>query len=351
MTHSKKPIIVVGAGLAGLCVALRLIEKNQAVIVYDNGVNHSSAVAAGMINPLVFRRMTKSWRVDEFMAELLSFYKGLEAQTGMSFFHPITIRRMFSTENERQLWLKKQALPEFEKYMEILSEEDDQFDKVHNNFGSGRVKQSSYVETDSFLKAAKSLVSKYGEIRNEPFHYGLLEENLYKGEAFSSLVFCEGYMGKSNPLFGYLPLQQTKGETLTIRSERLPENESVNRKCFVLPLGNQSFKIGSTYVWNTPSVETTSEGREEILENLSYLTTESVEIIDQKAGVRPTVLDRRPLMGRHPERSNLYVMNGLGAKGYMLAPLLSQSLVDLILNDLPLDSEVEIQRYADKYTN
>ena len=44
-------------------------------------VNFSSRIAAGIINPLVFRRMTKSWRVDDFIPFLKSHYKELEELT------------------------------------------------------------------------------------------------------------------------------------------------------------------------------------------------------------------------------------------------------------------------------
>lgn len=342
---SEKPFIIVGAGLAGLSVAIRLIEQNQPVIVYDNQVNHSSAVAAGMINPLVFRRMTKSWRVDAFMPMLISFYKELEMATENSFFHPITIRRVFSTEDERNLWLKKQNLPEFQNYMELTTTEDGNYNGAINKFGSGRVKQSAYIETIPFLSAAKTFVANHAEIRNISFDYQLISNKSYDGKPFNAVIFCEGYLNPENPFFNYLPLQQTKGETLTIKSDSLPKNESINRKCFVLPVGQNAFKIGSTYDWNNPSLEPTLEGRQTILENLTHLTEEKVEIIDQQAGIRPTTMDRRPLMGTHPQNNDLFIFNGLGAKGYMLAPMLSKEMVDYILKKAPLDAEVDIKRF------
>ena len=94
----KKNYLIVGAGVAGLTVATHLIEKEQSVTVIDSGVNHSSIAAAGMITPLVFRRITKGWRVDDFVPALQQFYRKMEAETVSSFYHPIQIRRMFSSE-------------------------------------------------------------------------------------------------------------------------------------------------------------------------------------------------------------------------------------------------------------
>lgn len=347
--NSDKPIIVVGAGLAGLSVAARLIERNKRVILFDNSINYSSIIAAGMINPLVFRRMNKSWRADECVEEIQSFYTGLEQKTESSFFHPITIRRMFSNEHERDLWLQRQSTPEYNAFMTKTTEEDDKFSGAINNFGSGRVKQAAYVDTSVFLSKVKEYVSKHGEVVSKAFDYSQLRKEEYRGLEFEKLIFCEGYLGKENPFFGYLPIQQTKGETLDITAQTVPENESVNRKCFILPLGNKKFRVGSTYVWHCDDTSITEEGREAILEKVAYLTNEKVEVVDQKAGVRPTSPDRRPMIGKHPEHDNLYVFNALGTKGYLIAPLMSREFVDHLLDGVDLDPEVTIDRFEKRY--
>ena len=74
----KLSILIVGAGLAGTSLAQRLIEKQQQVTLIDSGQNNSTAIAAGIINPMVFRRMNKSWRVDDFLKEAIAYYKNLE---------------------------------------------------------------------------------------------------------------------------------------------------------------------------------------------------------------------------------------------------------------------------------
>ena len=68
------------------------------------------------------------------------------------------------------------------------------------------------------------------------------------------------------------------------------------------------------------------------------------EVKDHHVGIRPTVADRRPVMGRHPEYNRLFVFNGLGTKGYMLAPLLSLEMADYMLEERPLDEAVLFTR-------
>ena len=68
------------------------------------------------------------------------------------------------------------------------------------------------------------------------------------------------------------------------------------------------------------------------------------EVIEHYAGVRPTVKDRRPLVGTHPLHNTIHVLNGLGTRGVMLAPAMATSLFNNIENNIPLDPMIDIKR-------
>ena len=345
---SKKEILIVGAGLSGVTVALELIERGHHVSIIDNNINYSSRIAAGIINPLVFRRMTKSWRVDDFIPFLKGHYKKLEEVTGYSFFHELPIRRLFSSEQERDFWLEKQTREEFKPYMNKLNDADFEFNQVKNPFGSGRVKETYYIDVIPFLEGTKSWISKKATVINEEFNQNILSDTTYKSVTYDEVIFCQGYLNPNNIFFKELPLDQTKGQTLTIKSKDLPENVSLNRKCFMLPRGESVFKIGSTYEWSDPSTHITESSKLELLKNLSYIIDEEVEVLNQEAGIRPTTRDRRPLIGTHKTFKNYHIFNGLGAKGYMLAPLICQEFCDYLLKGAELDPEIDINRYYRK---
>ena len=77
-----------------------------------------------------------------------------------------------------------------------------------------------------------------------------------------------------------------------------------------------------------------------------------VEVLEHEVGIRPTVIDRRPLLGKHPEFDNILIFNGLGTKGVMLAPYFAQHLVDFIEgNILELEGEVNINRFNKYFKN
>jgi len=339
-------MLVVGAGLSGVCVSLQLLKRGCDVTLIDNQINHSSRVAVGMINPLVFRRMTKSWRVDEFMPYLKSFYKNLEKETNSSFFHAVPIRRLFSSEQEREFWLKKEKRDDFSDYMTLVDQSDYDYSAAKNPFGSGRVKESYFVDVDVLYKSASNYIKEKGSIVNEEFDFAKLHNSSYKGVSYDGVIFCQGYLNKDNPFFKDLPIDPTKGQVLTISSEEIPEDVSLNRKCFILPRGNKQFKVGSTYEWHNTTTNITEDAKNIILENLSYITEEKVKVVEQIAGIRPTVKDRRPTLGTHAEHPYYHVFNGLGAKGYMIAPLLSEEFVDYLLKGKELDKEVDIGRFV-----
>lgn len=340
-------VLVVGSGVAGICLAHELLQEGCDVQLIDNNRNVSSVVAAGLINPLVFRRMTLSWRVSELLPFAYQRYREIEQLIGVSFFHSLGIRRLFASEQELDFWKKKQELPEFKEYMELLTDADLSFPAEQNTFGTARVKQAAYIDTIPFIEGNKTYFKKTGVLREETFVHADLDPqtSIYKGESYDYILFAEGKDAKTNPLFSYLPVQQTKGELLTIQSDEIYAMESLNRKCFLLPLGNGQFKVGSTYVWDTDNTDPTEEGKQTIAENLRSVTSGSYEIVQHRAGVRPTVPDRRPLLGKHPEFPKMAILNGLGTKGYMLAPLVARELIDHLLHETKLNPECNIARF------
>ena len=71
-----------------------------------------------------------------------------------------------------------------------------------------------------------------------------------------------------------------------------------------------------------------------------------VELIDHTAGVRPASRDRRPIIGTVKDHSRLAVLNGLGARGVLLAPWSAQHLIAHLFDGAALDPEVDAKRFA-----
>lgn len=346
----KQHILIIGAGLSGTCLAHQLLKKGHTVQLVDRGENHSTAIAAGMVNPMVFRRMNKSWRLDEFIQEAKSYYLELEQTLQQTFFHPLIIRRMLSSEQERKYWLEREKLPEYQNYLMAINADDDAYSSAENQFGSGRVNNAFWVDAQAYYQCNMKYFDERQLLTKGSFDVQFFDEEkfTYQNLSFDKVVFCVGYEQMNTPFFANLPIQQTKGQTLRIHSNEIPANESLNRKCFVLPIGGRIFRIGATYEWDNPGLMPTEEAKQELVGHLKVLGDFSYEIIDQQVGVRPTVLDRRPILGEHHQIKNMFLFNGLGTKGYLMAPTLARELCEHMLDGKPLDREISIERFYKK---
>ena len=68
-------------------------------------------------------------------------------------------------------------------------------------------------------------------------------------------------------------------------------------------------------------------------------------VTDHTAGIRPTVNDRRPLVGVHQEHKQLVVLNGLGTRGVMIGPTVAKNLFNHLEKGAELDPEIDIKRF------
>ena len=336
---------IIGQGVAGTLLAFELEKRGIDFHIFDQGQNHSSAIAAGIMNPVVFRRLTKTWMVDDCWDLAIDTYLALEDKLGVQFLHAKPMRRLFASEQEFGYWEDKTKRPDFQKYIAQFPENDVCPDYANNTHGNGLVKTVYHVDVQVFLSATRAFFEEKQKISIKDVDYFEILEAL-QNQQFDAVVFCQGYKNFENPFFQKLPVQTTKGQILTIKNDAISELELLNRKCFLLPLGNQLFRVGATYEWENTSLETTEEARNQIVEKLSSLIQLPFEVLAQHAGIRPTSPDRRPILGEHPEYRNMYVLNGLGTKGYLLAPWCVEHLCKHVLENQPLLEEVDLKRFG-----
>ena len=76
------------------------------------------------------------------------------------------------------------------------------------------------------------------------------------------------------------------------------------------------------------------------------MTTAKYKVVSVETGIRPSIKDRRPLIGQHPEKKNVYMFNGMGTRGCFMAPLLIEEFIDFAENGSDLDAEVNINRFS-----
>jgi len=346
-------ISILGQGIAGTVLALRLLERQIDFVVFDDGHQSSSSmVAAGLWNPIVFRRINKSWMADEFIRELETFYPRMEALLGTSFYQSRPIWRIHGSKQEIDKWYEKKDLPGFRSYLFNPPGELESFFGIKPDFGEGEVRHAGYLDIPVFLAAARKYLSEKGCFRevslsmNPPLRE--LEDAFGSPAAITKIIDCRGNQSAQSDWWSYLPFGLTKGEVLTLKCPRLDLERTFNAGFFVLPLGKDLYRVGATFSWKDKTTDPTEEGKQELLEKFEKYISHSYEVVDHKAGIRPTVQDRRPLIGKHPVIDKLYLFNGLGTKGVMLAPYLANQFLESIYGEGQLSPELNVERF-EKY--
>lgn len=341
--------IIVGQGLAGTILHFHFLERGKQVLVIDNNQEkNSSLVAAGMYNPIVFKRVTKGWNVDKYSPYLSPFYEKMEKLLSTQLDFPINILRFFKNLEQQNDFFSKTEEDGFSQYLVSQSSAKVDHLPVKNEVGFGEITKTGWVNTVTLMTKYKDFLIKENQLLNEKFDFDQLVftdyKVSYKGISAEKIFFCEGTQMTQNPYFNYLPLVPTKGELFTIKVPGLEVDKILNKGFFCLPLGNELFRVGATYNWKDLTYDTTEAGKNELLEKLESLLKCEFEIVDHQAGIRPTVRDRRPLVGFHPDFPSLGLFNGLGTKGVLIAPWLANHFCDTIENNSILDREYDLQR-------
>lgn len=341
--------IIVGGGLAGMAFAETAWRNGKSVVVFDSRVSSASRAASGLYNPVVLKRLTAVSGAPAYLDAMEMFYSRLQERIGISFFHPTPILRKFNSVEEQNNWFvaaDNQKLAPFLDPRLVY----DKFNGIDSPFDYGKVNHSGWLDTKVMLDAFWRNVPAGSHYYREPFNYsGLTSRDggvHYKTIDARHIVFAEGTGIERNPHFNHLPLQGTKGELLYIKAPQLSLGMIVNAGIFIIPMGDSVFKVGATYAWDDLNDVPTQAAKDELLAKLREILTVPYEVVDHIAGVRPTVRDRKPLLGTHPNDNRIHILNGLGTRGILLAPLLASQLYDSIENGIELPREVDIARFS-----
>lgn len=349
----KYDFIIVGQGIAGTVLSDHLLRVGLKVLVIDNStLSNSTRVAGGLYNPITGRKMVKTWRADDLFDYLEPYYKSLEKKLGVRFLNDKAIYRPFFSFEELNDWMGKSIDQEYAAYIKEVLGRSKYGVHVDDRFGGLLLNRSGYLDTVTLLDAFREHLELIGSLKQEVFDCDELvfapDQVTYKGDSAQKIIFSDGQLLRNNSFFKWLPLKPVKGELLYVRVKE-PIDVIYNRGVFIIPIGNGICKVGSTYDHNNLNSVTTDEAKSELIKRLKDLVKFEFEVVDQKAGVRPATIDRKPFIGIHPEHDRIGIFNGFGTKGVSLVPYFANQFVDMLLNGKELDSEVNIRRYFSLY--
>lgn len=335
--------IIVGDGYAAMFFAHRLIKNDKSFTLFSNGEKGASQISAGIINPVVLKKFTTFWKAQEQIDELKKTLEEIAEYTGKNYLVPEPIHRIFHDENEEKLWLKK---TETEELKPFLSKEVYHLENLKNPFGTGKVVQSARLDVAGFFTGLKNYLAERKHLVEEPFDYSELKGDSYKNFNFKKIVFCEGMGVKHNPYFSDIPVHANKGHHITVKFPAgFKLHKTLKKKHFLFPLNEALFYYGGTYDRDSEDFSIDEAAVDQLKNGLREIYPDDFYVSGVNFGFRPTVKDRRPILGSHPRFKNFYVFNGLGARGILNGCFFSEILFNCTENGAVLPPEVDLRRF------
>lgn len=354
MNKTEIDYLIVGQGLAGTLLAHCLMAENQSVrIIGDNYERAASKVAAGITNPITGRFFVKSWRIEELIPFADTFYEKLEEEIGVKFHYKKNMLRALDDAGAENDWLAKTANEGYENYLEEEANAEEFKGKIKEVYGFGEVTDVAQTNIPLLVKTYRDILDEKGLLLSEVFYYQQIEfENeavLYKEFRAKKIIFCEGAKGVENPFFRYLPFRLSKGEVLIAHIPNADFKKMLKHHIFLVPLGENNYWVGSFYERDYLNDLPTEKGKKSLLENLESTIDMPFEILEHRSALRPTITDRRPFLGVHPEIPTLAIFNGLGTKGASLGPFFAKQMSDFLVHEKEVDWEVSVEKRTRKY--
>ncbi len=359
MVEQEQPValdfLIIGQGLAGTLLAYALMKKNKRVAIIDNDFKGSATkIAAGVINPITGRRIVKSWRIDDFLPFARTFYKDLEQEIDIPLWHERDLVRTLADNEAENEWLLRSSWAEYHAFCGSTSDHNTvstDFDNTLNSFFSyATTTQVAQVNVSDLIVFFQKKWLAQGILIQEKIDtddFEIQEGHVfYKKYLAKRVIFCEGAKGADNPFFGWLPFNLDKGESLVVKISEAEFQKIFKHNISIVPLKEKNtYWVGATNEWNSPHDLPTQAKREILVAELREILKTDFEILAHHAAFRPTVKDRRPMLGFHPNFRTLGIFNGFGTKGASLVPFWANHFVDYLLFSSELEKEVSIERF------
>jgi glycine oxidase len=332
---------IIGQGLTGSLLALILNERDVPFVVQDTHLPGSATeVAPGIVNPLAGRNFRPPDSIGELLKTVESGMALIERTLGESIWKPTPILRMFAEPTQIDRFTRGMEKFGIEAFVDERFPENT-FAHLNDVFGSFLTKGGGWADLPRLKSLVRDWLKAGDRLIEEPW-----DHSAATGSENEALCFCEGWQIANNPEWKFIPHNPAKGEMLIVRFEdELPRDRIYNQSCWVQPIDNDLWRIGATYTWSNFNSEPSPEGTKDLQERLQLLTPIPFKVEDQVAGVRPIVEDYHPVIGRHPEHKNWYVLNAMGSKGVLQAPATAAALADQIISQKSIPQEWCLSRF------
>lgn len=377
----KYDYVIVGAGIAGCSMAYFLKDKNVLLIDKNEDLAFGASGAAGaFLSPLMGKKNALKDLVSKSLKFSLNFYKELLNDKSLS---KGVLRIPKNNEDEKKFeeykpymdfaYLQKEQGLFFDvgahlipkDICKLLTQDVDKklsYEIKHINYKNDLWQINDEIQAKKLILCTgantKLIEEKYFNIRAvwgqkiDIHSTTCIDINYHKECSLSASIKLE---------------EKLNGKTLYKNSigathHRFTCDKDICNYC--IETSNINNKISNTYTNDMNKSDT----KELLLKAKDIKSLEDVKVVDIKVGARASSFDYFPMVGklidskktlsmfphlkngthvkeeRFSTYDNLFVINGLGGRGFVLSPYLAKNLSELIKNNIPLEEEINVNR-------
>ena len=358
--------IIIGAGIAGATAAYTLIQQNQKVLVLEkNGIASGGSGAAGAF---VSPKIGKGSALQTLTNEAFMYAKSFYLSTCPEYFHQTGVIRIPKDEADAG------KFTEYEKFN----------DTEYENYTKEKLQSLGIdVGLDSFyfpdagdcdapqvceylLKDIEVMILDIVELIQEENIWSIVGRgDLSPTIKAKNIILTTGFESDLADL-RYMGIRGTWG-TRGDFSSMIDLNVSMHQSMSVGANIEGIIKLGATHEKEVKDVISCSDAQALSLKEKAsgLINTSDLELIETYCGMRAGSKDYFPLVGRvidvpymletYPAIvrgakpaleyiDNLYVLNGMGGRGFVFAPLMAKLLAEHMVEGKEIDKRVNPDR-------
>jgi len=343
-------IHLIGGGLAGSILAWHLYWSDDQWKWSDEHYSRRpSDIAAGILNPITGRKYALSWKFPELLEEAKTFYRKVEREIGEQVFRELPLYRGIRDDRIYQEWDIRSA--DHPQYMGQVKTASELCPELHTTSAYfGEVYHAHQLWISKFCTATWDFMSVRSRDSCTSAPQMMDQESVASSTAIAhsgKVIIAQGPSRSLEDLFPLEALHRTKGDVFLIRSGRPDHSRIIKDRFFLCPLWvDDLYWVGSNYEHRADSDEPTERMAVQLRDFCDEILEGDYQLIRHIAAYRPTVVDRRPIIGPHSQHDHIYLCNGLGTKGASLGPLAARLLMDFIRHENSIPEHVSIARFS-----
>ncbi len=365
-------VIVVGGGVVGLSVALRLRQAGLSVTLVERGAcgREASWAGAGILSPTNPHRTDPLHTMnDASLALYPAFCAEIQEHSGID---PQYLRcgaiELLVTEQRLQMAqsdvraVAQANVQTGDPALELLSPAEirDLEPRVTGDvLGGLHCRRTAQVRNPRLLSALKRTCERFGvEIREQATVIAVEWADDRVGGVWTAnellaghkVVICAGAWSATigpTTIGQLLPVSPVRGQIVLVQTSDAVVTRIIQKKQnYVVPRQDGLILIGSTHETDAGfEKRNTARGVAGLIDDALCMVPElaNAAVVCSWAGLRPGTPDLRPYIGPIPQFNGLYAATGHYRSGLTLAPVTAQVMTDIITRG---QSDYDLRRCA-----